>query len=92
MIDQVVYESVFPEMPANSHQTVDDIRRACGENLGQHVYAMSTTFDTETAIQYLSEVQGNVTRMPLDFLVEEDLEMTWTKDLKSGSVPREVFC
>jgi len=88
----VVYESVFPEMPANSHKTLEDIRNACGVGrLEQNIYRHNNTFDTMTAIGYLNESQGNVTRMPLDFLVNHDLSMSWSKDMASGILPQEVF-
>jgi len=88
----VVYEAVFPEMPSNDKRTLEDIKAAAGgQLLKQNIYEMSSTFDTEMAVEYLNETQGNVTRMPLDFLLDYDLKLSVWKDAAKNLVPTEVF-
>ena len=88
----VVYEAVFPEMPSNDKRTLEDIKAAAGgQLLKQNIYEMSPTFDTEKAVEYLNETQGNVTRMPLDFLLDYDLKLSVWKDAAKNLVPTEVF-
>jgi len=92
-LGQNIYTMKRPNMDGRiSDEGSADVDQSGDEATPKGISKQMSKDDLEEVQLRLGMLKGNVTRMPLGYLIDHDLNLSAYKDVATNSLPREVFC